>query len=353
MATRGVDGAELRPFDSESSKRKFKTAHSDDSSPCNPQGGADKRSAGNCLSLSKSPPEIEDHLPTINDTDPEVVAYAMDHPFSSNPYDHVTSPLDPSRRPHVSTISYDTYASSSQPPIGSTVPADRHKAPSGCVGAYARAVKNAVAAVTRLTKERRRYKFDMLPDDEKTLLGIRFIDACSSDNKLEIVKDMLLKQEHSIDVDRFFIAGDGTETCALHAAAFNGAEQVLAYLCGGIDERDPEGDGGLCDVNVRDANGWTALHFAAGTNSVTSVRTLAEHGAKLRVEAGNGYTPFHWAQRLSNEEVSRELERLGADNRFVVGWMFGSGGSAANSGRTMPLVSFLANRFFGFNSPST
>ena len=50
-----------------------------------------------------------------------------------------------------------------------------------------------------------------------------------------------------------FIGPDDTETCALHAAAFNGAEKVLQFLCGGIDEHDPGRDCGLCDVNVKDA----------------------------------------------------------------------------------------------------
>ena len=50
-----------------------------------------------------------------------------------------------------------------------------------------------------------------------------------------------------------FIGPDDTETCALHAAAFNGAEKVLQFLCGGIDEHDPCRDCGLCDVNVKDA----------------------------------------------------------------------------------------------------
>lgn len=95
------------------------------------------------------------------------------------------------------------------------------------------------------------------------------------------------------------------------------------------------------------------MHFAAGANSVVSVRVLAQYGAKLTVEASNGYTPFHWAERLSNEEVARELERLGADNRFVGRWMFGGssgGGNNAGDNRRMPFVSFLANRFFGHHN---
>lgn len=120
-----------------------------------------------------------------------------------------------------------------------------------------------------------------------------------------------------IDVDGFYVASDGTETCALHMAAFNGASGIIRYLCGPVDELCSDNDGGLCDVNVRDDNGWTACHFAAGANCVECVSILARMGASLTTEAGNGYTPYHWAERLSNEEVMKCLIDLGADERFM------------------------------------
>ncbi|KAL9185669.1 hypothetical protein ACHAXT_003446 [Thalassiosira profunda] len=306
----------------------------------------------------KSEPEDKEQEKAEPLPSPEEVAYAMDHPFSPNPYDHVPPPstdndaLDaklgvggsqhPSNDSAVSSATTSFFSFSAQP--DSTHAVDSANVPSGCVGAYANAVKTAASELTRLVKEERQQNFEALSEIEQHELGVRFIDACSSDSKIHIVKEILQKQR-KMDVDRFFVGPDDTETCALHAAAFNGAENVLKFLCGAIAENDPDEDGGLCDVNVRDANGWTALHFAAGANSVTSVRVLSRCGAELTIEAGNGYTPYHWAERLSNEEVAAELQRLGADNRFVGRWMFGAS-SDGGEGRKIPFVSFLANRFF-------
>ncbi|KAL3823133.1 hypothetical protein ACHAXA_006463 [Cyclostephanos tholiformis] len=243
------------------------------------------------------------------------------------------------------TTSFSSFNGTEKVAMSSSI--DNDNVPTGCVGAYAHAVKTAAAEVSRLVKEERKANFEKLSPEEQHDLGVRFIDACTSDERLYIVKD-ILQVQRMMDVDRFFVGPDDTETCALHAAAFNGSEQVLKFLCGGIDERDPNLDCGLCDVNVKDANGWTALHFAAGANSVTSVRVLADHGAKLTLEASNGYTPFHWAERLSNMEVAAELERLGADNRFIGRWMFGGLTAPNVYNRRIPFVSFLANRYFAF-----
>lgn len=299
---------------------------------------------------------------------PEAIAYAMDHPFSPNPYDHPShhafaNSLDtqgktvdsfnnignPETTSTENTSFFSFNMKQPQDPLSDlTFNGNQNVKPTGCIGAYAHGVKTAASEVTRLIKEERKANYDALSLEQQQEVGMRFIDACTDDRKLNIVKEILQKQK-LMDVDRFFIGPDDTETCALHAAAFNGAEKVLQFLCGGIDERDPNEDCGLCNVNVRDANGWTALHFAAGANSVTSVRVLSEHGAELTIEASNGYTPFHWAERLSNEEVAGELERLGADNRFVGRWVFGSGGNVRDD-RKIPFVSFLANQFFAFSS---
>jgi ankyrin repeat protein len=205
------------------------------------------------------------------------------------------------------------------------------KMPSGCVGAYSRAIHNSAHHVKAIIKKSRRARFNALSEEEKRQLSLDFLAACTSNDSLEHVKEMI----RTIEPNDFFLGNDGSETCALHTAAFHGADQVVEFLCSGIDDTDPQRDGGFCDVNCKDSNGWTALHFAAGANSVAVVRALVSHGAALDVEAHNGYSPKAWAVRLSNEEVAEELTDLQAKAGVDHGaWM-----------SSQPLTS-IANRFF-------
>lgn len=180
------------------------------------------------------------------------------------------------------------------------------KVPTGCVGAYFHAIHRANNKITEIIKEQRKCKYLSLSNNEER--STSFIDACGSDDTIHLVKEMV----HTMDVDGFYVSSDGTETCALHAAAFHCASNVLSFLCQGIDDDITDGcniDGGLCFVDKRDENGWTAIHFAAGANSIDAVRILADHGADLGVEAVNGYTPIQWAQRLQHHEVAEEIRK--------------------------------------------
>lgn len=233
----------------------------------------------------------------------------------SNPYDHLLL-VDETK---VDEANSNKTTSASGPEV---VP----KVPSGSVGAYTRAIQTAAKAVTNITKERRKARFLALSSDEQLQLSLAFLEACSSDNTLSVVQEMI----HTIDVDGFFVDADGSETCALHTAAFHGAAKVLGFLCRGIDYGDsrksphePYQDGGLCDVNAKDSNGWTAVHFAAGANSSVSAEILASHGAQLTITANNGYTPLQWAQRLSHKQVAEKLKALAAEQRGVDqgGWI--------------------------------
>ena len=182
------------------------------------------------------------------------------------------------------------------------------KTPTGCVGAYRRAVSQANNRLIELVKEERLAKYNKLSEAEQRRLGTALLDACRSDDGLEDVKSIV---NGGIDVEDFYFSSDGTENSPLHAAAFHGASSVLHYLCQGLEDDERKSrDGGLCQVNLRDANGWTALHFAAGTNSTKCIQVLEQHGADLSIEAANGYTPLQWAVRLQNSEVAEELREM-------------------------------------------
>lgn len=212
--------------------------------------------------------------------------------------------------------------------------AELAKTPTGCIGAYLRTVKKATRCIAEKVRESRRQRFEQFSPQEREALAARFLQACTSNDSLDQVKAIV---GNGVEVDGFFVGADGTETCALHTAAFNGAEKVIDFLCSGIDDESGNDDGGLCDVNCRDANAWTALHFAAGSNSVAAVRCLVRHGADSTVEANNGYSAHAWAVRLKHHQVAQELKELAAQNRLQNhGWM-----------AHRPL-SAIASRFFAY-----
>lgn len=194
------------------------------------------------------------------------------------------------------------------------------KTPTGCIGAYLRTVHRATGCIAQRVRESRRQRFLQFSAAEQQVLAQRFLEACTSNDSLAEVKAIV---NNGVDVDGFYVGVDGSETCALHTAAFNGAARVIEFLCSGIDdESDNTGDGsnnndgGLCDVNCRDANAWSALHFAAGSNSVEAVRVLVKHGADCSVEANNGYTPYQWAIRLKHHQVAQELKELASQDHL-------------------------------------
>jgi hypothetical protein len=227
-------------------------------------------------------------------------------PQTPNPYEHLPA-SEGITNSVVATNPNDTMEDTGENPTISKEPV--RKSPTGCVGAYSKAVRGATSRIVAMILERRREKFNRQVAMVREELASTLIDACSSDDHLDTVID-LVRRRGVVDVEGFHVGTDGTETCALHAAAFHGSAAIVDFLCRGIDETDPNLDGGLCDVNLRDANGWTAAHFAAGANAANVIRVLAAHGADLKIEAANGYTPLQWALRLQNEGVAEVLRQM-------------------------------------------
>ena len=61
------------------------------------------------------------------------------------------------------------------------------------------------------------------------------------------------------------------------------------------------------DVNTAEANGWTALHWAAAAPDADLVRLLVARGANVRATDDHGRTPLDVARSYGNEEAERYL----------------------------------------------
>ena len=67
------------------------------------------------------------------------------------------------------------------------------------------------------------------------------------------------------------------------------------------------------DVNARSSNGSTALHWAAGSGNIDTVRALLRHSADTRIPSytwgrqvfgkSSGQLPLHWASESGESEI--------------------------------------------------
>jgi ankyrin repeat protein len=67
------------------------------------------------------------------------------------------------------------------------------------------------------------------------------------------------------------------------------------------------------DVNLRDDEGGSPLHFAAQEGHVDAVQVLVEVGAELEAATAKGWTPLHSAADRGHVAVVKTLAELGAD----------------------------------------
>jgi ankyrin repeat protein len=57
------------------------------------------------------------------------------------------------------------------------------------------------------------------------------------------------------------------------------------------------------DLQARDAQGCTALHFAADRDQLETLQALLEAGADVDARDEDGQTPLHYAALCGNEAV--------------------------------------------------
>ena len=67
------------------------------------------------------------------------------------------------------------------------------------------------------------------------------------------------------------------------------------------------------EVNARNDDGATALHWACYKGYLESARLLLDHGAALEAKDEDNETPLHWASCNNKLDVVKELVQQGAD----------------------------------------
>jgi ankyrin repeat protein len=127
-----------------------------------------------------------------------------------------------------------------------------------------------------------------------TLVDINrmLLTACEEAN-VELVAFLL-----SSGANANFLDNDGSRP--VHRAAHN--SQILQRL----------GEMGA-DINLRDLNGETALHWAARKGSVGGAEWLLANGAVVNSTSGLGHTPLHVTTENGHEQACRILLESGAD----------------------------------------
>ena len=65
----------------------------------------------------------------------------------------------------------------------------------------------------------------------------------------------------------------------------------------------------FCDLNKKDANGCTALHFAALLGNSNLVSCLLESGANANSADAEGATPIHYAVQANSLDTVEALMR--------------------------------------------
>ena len=72
--------------------------------------------------------------------------------------------------------------------IGLPITPPQKRRPIGCVGTFTRVLKQATECVTTLVFEKQRILFDNLTEEDQLNSTTTFINACASDDQLELVK---------------------------------------------------------------------------------------------------------------------------------------------------------------------
>ncbi|WOG29821.1 ankyrin repeat domain-containing protein [Endozoicomonas sp. 8E] len=105
--------------------------------------------------------------------------------------------------------------------------------------------------------------------------GLKFYQLCKPDTK-----------------DQFCVQTQSGLT-VLHEAVLANSHSVVGLL---IKER-------LIEINAKDDQGNTSLHYAIQNNDIEMIKILLKNGAGINIQNSLGYTPLHFAVLLENKKV--------------------------------------------------
>lgn len=124
-----------------------------------------------------------------------------------------------------------------------------------------------------------------------------FLEACEND----YIPKMLFHMVHGADVN---YADPKTGNRAIHIAAMKGLTLVIAFLA--LNN---------ADLNCKNAEGYSPLHFAAENNCVSAVAMLLKYGANPELANNDGKKPGDVV--VASQEISALLREGGASKKNV------------------------------------